>query len=67
MHLSLHLSFLIFLRAQLHDCYLLVVKLLLHVHLLKLHAPSAAPSPYSLSLISQIYMFLAQIVWLCGA
>ena len=50
-----HLSSLIFLHAQLHDCYLLVVKLLLHAPLLKLHGPSAAPSSYSLSLISQMF------------
>jgi hypothetical protein len=49
-----HLSSFIFLHAQLYDCYLLVVKLLLHAHLLKLHAPSAAPFSYSLSLISQM-------------
>jgi len=52
-----HLSSMIFLHAQLHDCYLLVVKLLLHAPLLKLYALSAAPSLYSLSLISQMIWF----------
>jgi len=40
-----HLSSLIFLHAQLHDCYSLVVKLLLHAPLLKLHLLQSPPLP----------------------
>ena len=73
--LSLHLFSLIFLHAQLLDYNLLVVKLLLHASsapkfeevlvYLNLNALSAAPSSYSLSLISQICLLLFYTFYLC--
>ena len=71
----LHLFSLIFLHAQLLDYNLLVVKLLLHASsapkfeevlvYLNLNALSAAPSSYSLSLISQICLLLFYTFYLC--